>query len=240
MITQAVILSGGRGERLGKLTEKTPKPLLPVAGKPFLEHIIERLRSYGIRNLLLSVGYLSDRIIDHFGDGANMSVSITYAVEDEPAGTGGALLLARDQLDEAFLVLNGDTLFDIDYTDLVTLYRMENGRAAIALREVEDARGYGTVSLQNYRINGFYEKGRSGPGTVNGGIYVLGRDCVDEIEAVPSSLEEDLFPSLASKGVLVGKTYGGFFIDIGIPERYRQAEILLPGGKNSRRHAATT
>lgn len=228
MLRQAVVLAGGLGTRLGELTRSTPKPLLPVGGRPFLEYVVWNLRRHGITKLVFCVGYLADRIVDHFGDGRHFGVSIDYVVEREPAGTGGALLLARPRLDETFLVVNGDTLLDLNYLDLGLLLKQSGAMAAMALRFLPDTGRYGRVHLNGHLVASFAEKAGSGPGAVNGGVYVMRRDALNGLPGVPCSLERDLFPLLAGSGRLAGRIYDGFFIDIGVPESLREADVLVP------------
>lgn len=228
VLRQAVILAGGLGTRLGELTRKIPKPLLSVGGRPFLEYVVWNLRRYGITKLVFCVGYLADDIVSHFGDGSRFGVSIDYIVEQEPAGTGGALLLAKHRLDEMFLVLNGDTIFDINYFDLGLLMKNSKAAAVMALRSLQDTGRYGNVCLKRHLIKGFLEKASNGPGVVNGGVYVLRREVLESLPGAPCSLEKDLFPSLAQTECLAGRVYNGFFIDIGVPESLREGEILIP------------
>lgn len=231
---QAVILAGGLGTRLGALTRETPKPLLPVAGKPFLDYLLWNLKRHGFERVLFLLGYKAMRIIEHYGSGAGHGLAddaqrstrleVEYAVETEPMGTGGALRLAKDYLDERFLLLNGDTLLDFNYLDLALL----EGPAAVALRRVPDTARYGRVRLEGNRIIGFGEKGGKGPGLINGGVYVLSRSAVELLPEGVSSLERDLFPRLVERGELLGKPYEGFFLDIGLPEAYTEAQKALP------------
>jgi D-glycero-D-manno-heptose 1,7-bisphosphate phosphatase len=178
--------------------------------------------------LVFSLGYLAQRVIDHFGDGSRFGVAIDYVVEPRPAGTGGALLLAASRLEDAFLVVNGDTLFDLNYLDLGLLLEATAAAATIALRYLPDTGRYGKVYVQGNRITGFAEKAGGGPGAVNGGVYALRREVLEALPGVPCSLELDLFPLLAQAGRLAGRVYGGFFIDIGVPESLREAEAAVP------------
>ena len=215
------------GTRLGEITINTPKPLVCVGGRPFLEYILWNLGRHGIEEIIFSVGYIGDKIIEHFGDGRRFGVCIEYVVEQEPAGTGGALKLANDKLDKVFLVLNGDTLFDINYLDLALLQYRTASLGSIALRRVAASSSYGSVSLEGEHLTGFFEKAESGPGIISGGVYVLQRKTLDHLPSGPSSFEHDLFPVLAGSGQLTGKVYKGFFIDIGLPETLEQANSEL-------------
>lgn len=228
MLTQAVVLAGGRGTGLGEFTRSTPKPLLPVGGRPFLEYLVWNLRRHGITKLVFCVGYLAERIMEYFGDGSRFGVGIDYVVEREPAGTGGALLLARPRLDEEFLVVNGDTLLELNYLDLGLLLEETGAAAAMALRLVPDAGPFGCVCLEGSLVAGFAEKVDGGPGLVSGGVYALRRAALEALPGVPSALERDLFPTLAVAGSLVGRVYGGFFVDIGVPESLREAQSAVP------------
>lgn len=228
MLNQALILAGGFGTRLGELTRRVPKPMLPVGGRPFLEYIVWNLKRYSITRLLFSVGYLAEQIVRHFGDGNRYGVSIEYVIEREPAGTGGALLLAMPKLEDVFLVVNGDTLFDLNYLDLALLMDIDTAAAAMALRYVEDIGRYGEVRLAGKTIAGFNEKAGRGYGLVNGGVYVIRREALKKLSTVPCSLEKDFFPLLASGGQLKGKAYEGFFIDIGLKESLGEADITVP------------
>lgn len=228
MMTQAVILAGGLGKRLGKLTRSTPKPLLPVGGRPFLEYLVWNLRRHGITKVVFCVGYLAEKIKDHFGDGRRFGVSIDYVVEREPAGTGGALLLAQPLLKENFLVVNGDTLFDFNYLDLGLFLEESRSAAAMALCFLSDAGRYGRVRLEECVVKGFAEKAGGGPGAVNAGVYAVKKEVLAWLPGVPSSLETELFPLLAGSGYLAGRIYGGFFIDIGVPESLREADAAVP------------
>lgn len=230
IIRQAVVLVGGRGTRLGALTEEVPKPMLRVGGRPFLEYQVAWLRAQGVTRILFCTGYLSVVVEQHFGNGQKFSVQTDYSVEAEPAGTGGCLRLAQAKLEDCFYALNGDTIFECDLHGLAAKVEA-NPRVlgCLALREVADTSRYGSIELEQDQIRRFVEKGRSGRGWINGGIYCLRRAAVDLLPVGPSSMEGDLFPSLAAGGQLLGQPSAGYFIDIGLPETLGQAQGELPG-----------
>jgi D-glycero-D-manno-heptose 1,7-bisphosphate phosphatase len=227
MLKQALILAGGLGTRLGVLTQAMPKPMLPVAGRPFLEHVIFNLRRHGLDKIVLSVGHLADRVMDHFGDGGSLGVSITYSREISPLGTGGGLRHALPMLGDSFLVLNGDTLFDCNYLDMARLLG-NDVLAVLGLRHVEDASRYGSVHLEGGRVLGFHEKSRTGAGLVSGGVYAFTRQAAELLPLGASSIETGLFPLLAQRGFLAAKAYRAYFIDIGLPSTLSQADTAIP------------
>jgi D-glycero-D-manno-heptose 1,7-bisphosphate phosphatase len=229
---QAAVLVGGLGTRLGELAQRTPKPLLPVAGRPFLAWLLDNLDRFGFGSILLLAGHQSEQVSE-FTRHWTGRASISCLVEAEPLGTGGALHNARDHLQDEFLFLNGDTLFDFNYLDLpARASRASVG--AIALRRVADASRFGTVSVEDEVVSRFVEKGVSGPGLINGGVYYLHR-CIIDRTAAKSSLEKDVFPALPPQS-LAGISYDGFFIDIGIAEDYSRAQMEIP--QHFRRPAA--
>jgi D-glycero-D-manno-heptose 1,7-bisphosphate phosphatase len=230
---QCVILVGGLGTRLGALTRDLPKPMIDVAGRPFLEYLLHEVGRHGFRRVVLLAGYQAQRLIARFPQRCQISsdieLDLTHIVEPEPAGTAGALVHAAAVLDEEFLLLNGDSLFDFNLLDLLS--QPVNGRwlAKLALRKIPDASRYGTVTLSQSRIVHFAERPeRSGPGVINGGAYWLKREILQLIERTPCSLERDIFPILAQRGVCLGQPYSGFFIDIGVPEDLARAQSCLP------------
>lgn len=223
MLRQAVILVGGQGTRLGVLTKQTPKPMLPVAGIPFLEYLIWNLARHGIEDIILSCGYLGEQIVAHFQNREAGGPSIRCFVEPQPLGTGGALRFLQAELQPNFFLLNGDSLFDINYLDL-TLQK-ENSGAVIALRYVENASRYGRVETDGEQVVQFLEKmPEPQPGLINAGIYWMDRRLVERLPEGVSSLEQQLFPQLVAEGLLFGKKYDGYFIDIGIPADYQRAD----------------
>jgi D-glycero-D-manno-heptose 1,7-bisphosphate phosphatase len=225
-IRQAVVLAGGLGTRLGSLTRTTPKPLLDVAGRPFLEYVVWNLRRQGVRRLLLSIGYLYQAIRDHFGDGSDFGVEVDYAIEHEPAGTGGALRVAASKLEAAFFLLNGDTLFDVNLYDLAM--GLGDSVCALALRRMEDGTRYGSISLDGEgHVVEFKEK-LGGQGLINGGVYAVRREILDAVPSGSCSIEEDVFPALATQKRLAGRVYDAYFLDIGLPETLSQAQVDLP------------
>ena len=233
MLKQAIILAGGLGTRLGAISKNTPKPLLEVNGRPFLDHIILNIREQGVEKIILSVGYLAEQIISYFGDGASLNVDIEYVIETAPAGTGGALILSKDKMDDNFFVLNGDTIFDIDYNDLARLHMEEKAMATIALREVDDSTRYGNVGMEGNKVISYAEKKQLGRDMINGGIYAMQKEAIIYLPSLPCSLENDLFPVLITKKLLSGKLYDGFFLDIGIPDAFKKADHLISRWQNS-------
>jgi NDP-sugar pyrophosphorylase family protein len=234
-ITQAVILVGGRGTRLGQITATIPKPMLPVGGKPFLDYQMWFLSKSGITEVVLCVGHLSSIVEARYGVTSPFGLRVLFSRESSPAGTGGALALARSQLDEMFFVLNGDTILDLELGSLASVLASDSvAFGAVALRNVSDARRYGKVSMEQGRITGFAEKSIDGPGLINGGVYCLKQCALDFLPSPPCSLEKDLFPYLASERRLVGMPCDGYFIDIGIPETLARAENELPTWLNAR------
>ncbi len=229
---QAVILIGGLGTRLGTLVEQTPKPLLPVAGKPFLDYLLQNLSRHGFTRILLLAGYKAEVVKAYYGPDSDAAkrfgLSITVMVEESPLGTGGALLAAQENLTENFLLLNGDSLFDFNYLDLILPLPNEGSPPLItmALRHVEDARRYGLVETDDkQRITAFREKPKKcQAGLVNAGVYWVNRAILNWIPQGKVSLEQDIFPKIVQQGRLRAKTYVGFFIDIGIPEDLAHAD----------------
>jgi NDP-sugar pyrophosphorylase family protein len=232
MSTQALILAGGIGSRLGDLTALTPKPVLDVAGRPFLAYLLWNLKRHGITRIILSVGYRSDTIMKIVGDGSMYGVEITYVIEPERLGTGGGVRFAADHLDDEFLVLNGDTLFDFNYLDL-QCHMQDESLAVIALRRVDDVFRYGSILLEDGKIRAFGEKAKSGEGIINGGVYLLKKPVLDFLPEGASSLERDLFPKLAATAQLGGIVYSGYFLDIGLPATFLKAQTELPAWKQT-------
>src|SRR6202167_2092810 len=224
---QAVILAGGKGTRLGAIGEGSPKPLIDVGGRPFIQYLIENLRRFGIAEIVLLVGPFARDFAARLGDGVAMGVRLIHVSEDPAAGTAGALLRAAQHLAPEFLLLNGDSYFDVNLLDLAVRAQRRSALAALALARVDDVGRFGNVSLSGDSITSFSEKTAAGPRLINGGVYWLKRALLVEIGASPASLERDVLPRLAARGVLLGFVYPGRFIDIGTPEDLARARDLL-------------
>ncbi len=225
-VEQAVFLVGGRGTRLGALTHHTPKPLLKVGSAPFLETLLNEAARHGFREILLLAGHLAE-IVRHYDGLMIRDCRLKVLVEPSEAGTAGALHFARPHLAERFLLANGDSFFDINLLALT----QDTGAAPVArlaLRLVEDAGRYGRVEVKGDRITSFREKGDSGAGLINAGIYVLQKSVIDRISTLPASIEKDIFPQLAELGLVEGRVFDGAFIDIGIPDDFARAQTLIP------------
>jgi D-glycero-D-manno-heptose 1,7-bisphosphate phosphatase len=219
---------------LGALTESLPKPLLSVGGRPFLSFLIDALARQGFNDILLLAGYQGPLVAEFAQHYTRPNLSVRCLVEDEPLGTGGALRHAESYLADQFVLLNGDTVFDINLNDLVTP-PLDKAVARIALRRVSDTSRFGRVVLDCDKVLAMREKGFSGEGLINGGIYFLARAAMELQPAGGSSLERDLFPRLIAVGHLEGREYSGFFLDIGIPADFEAAQSLVPA--NLRRPA---
>jgi histidinol-phosphate phosphatase family protein len=231
---QCVILAGGLGTRLGALTATTPKPMLPVAGRPFLEHLIDEISRYGINRFLILVGHLGDCISDHFSrpfhghDGTSLSIRVMK--EPEPLGTAGGLKLFAENLDEHFLILNGDSYLDFNILRLVCPPLDDGSAIRIAVRREENPGRYGTVVVSGERVLYFAEKrADSGPGLINAGIYLVAKEEVLPVIAdTPCSMEVDVIPRLVETGRVEARPFDGSFIDIGVPSEYERAQTLFP------------
>jgi len=226
-----VILAGGLGTRLRSLLGDVPKALAPVAGRPFLEYLLQRLERQGYRHVVLAAGHGADKLQLHLGDGRRWGLEIEYSIEPQPLGTAGALRLATHGRDaRRWLVFNGDSLLDMSLPEFVTAHEARGALASLALIRVGDTARYGTVELgADGAIASFREKSIvGGPGLINGGVYVLERGVLDAVpDASFASLELDVLPTLVGRG-LYGVDYGdALFIDIGVPDDYRRAQALL-------------
>ncbi|MBF0333771.1 MAG: nucleotidyltransferase family protein [Alphaproteobacteria bacterium] len=228
MTEQCLILVGGRGTRLGALTDTTPKPLIPVAGRPFLDWLIERLAGFGITEIVLLAGYLGERFVERYEGKRIGGAALRCVIETAPAGTGGALA-SVPELAETFFMMNGDSLFDVDLAALAALPAEGDWLGKLALRRLEDTSRSGLVTVEGERIVGFAERGGAHPGLINGGVYLLRRAILDHVGPPPCSIERDVFPGLAEQGRLWGKAFDGYFIDIGVPADLARAQTEIPG-----------
>jgi NDP-mannose synthase len=233
---RAVILAGGKGTRLGPFTTILPKPLLPIGERAILELLVEQLRVHGYTRLTLAVGYLSQLIEAVFGDGSAYGVSIEYHYEDEPLGTAGALAGVRE-LDEPFLMLNGDVITTLDFAELMTVHVESGSALTIATQvrratidfgviEVESGNGNGDGSLQN--VTGYLEK-PSSEHAVSMGVYAVSPSLLRLIR--PGAFLD--FPDLVLRALAAGERvtsyrYDGLWLDIGRHEDYEQAISAEP------------
>jgi mannose-1-phosphate guanylyltransferase len=232
---QALILAGGEGTRLRPLTSTVPKPVVPLANRPFISFMIDWLRHHGVDDVVLSCGFLAEGVRRVLGDGESLGVRIRYVEEPTPLGTGGALRFAGDLLDDRFFMLNGDVLTDIDLSGQLAQHEQTAARATIALIEVEDPSAYGLVTLNaDLSLREFLEKpsaDQNGAHLVNAGAYVIEHSVLDEM-AEPGtniSIERDVFPTLVGRG-LFGFVGEGYWLDIGTPDRYLQGTFDILEG----------
>jgi D-glycero-alpha-D-manno-heptose 1-phosphate guanylyltransferase len=226
---EAIVLAGGLGTRLRSAVPDLPKALAPVCGRPFLEILLSSLADKGCSRVVLSLGYLADRVRDHFGP-RFAGIELAYEVESTPLGTGGAVrrALARCNADHV-LVLNGDTYLDLEIEKVESRWQQSRHPIIIA-REVEDTFRYGRLVTAGEQLVGFTEKGVSGRGLINAGHYVLSQDIARLFPAAEAfSLESDFLVKAADACPFEVFTTRGQFIDIGVPEDYRLAQSeLLP------------
>jgi len=220
-----VVLVGGFGTRLRPLTDHTPKAMLPVANRPFLEHQLEHLASHGIDRVILACGYRPDALRAHFRD------RVEYVVEDEPLGTAGAIAHAARGVEETFVACNGDVLTDLDVTALVGLHRDRRARLTLALHAVDDPSRYGVVeTAADGAVTRFVEKpppGAAGADTINAGTYVIEPEVLADVPPGRAvSIEQEVFPTLIGRG-LYAQVQAGRWIDIGTPESYLAANVQL-------------
>ncbi len=230
---QALILAGGLGTRLRSVVSDRPKPMAFVGGIPFLERLIRRLASQGVEEVILCVGYLWERILEAFGEGKDLGVTLRYSVEETPLGTAGALKKAEALISGTFFVLNGDTFLEVNLRALQNFHREKKALGTLTVVPMENAGRYGSVQLDSTgRIRGFLEKGLVStclPCWINGGVYVFERALLRWVpEGRPVSLERETLPALiAADGPLYGYESRGYFIDIGTPEHYARAQKEL-------------
>ena len=222
---KALILVGGQGIRLRPITYELPKPMIPFQNRTLLEHLLDLFKKYGITDIILAVGYLKEKIKKHFGDGSAFGVHITYIEEDQPLGTAGALMLAKNYLNETFIVSNGDELKDINISEMYELHKKSKAKATIALTTVNDPSAYGVARLSGHRILEFVEKPKSNPPSnlINSGFYILEPEVFNYIPKGFAMLEKDVFPKLAGEGALTGYPFSGQWYDTGNMERYEKA-----------------
>ncbi len=225
---KAFILAGGLGTRLRPLTYEIAKLMIPIHGKPILEHWIELFRKHNVQEIILSIGYKASQFMRYFGDGSKFGVRLRYIIEEKPLGTAGSLRLAKNLLRERFYMCNGDNLFsDMDLATLYNFHTSKGMLATIALKEVEDITGYGVVNLEEYKIKRFVEKplAHEAPSKlINSGLYVLEPSVIDLIpEGRAVSIEREIWPVLASREQLAGFLFQGQWFPTDTWERYEKA-----------------
>lgn len=234
---KAVILVGGQATRLIPLTHRTPKAMVPVVNTPFLEHVIRHLARHHVEDIILAQGHLAKPMEGYLGDGSQFGVRLSYAVEDRPLGTAGAVKYAAGSLDGTFLVMNGDIFTDLDISAMIAFHRQRNARATIALTPVNDPSAYGLIETNpEQRVLNFLEKPQENEITtnmINAGTYVLEPDILNNIPpSVKFSFERDVFPQLLTAGELVAAyPSAAYWIDIGTPAKYAQLHWDLLDGK---------
>lgn len=227
MTDEAIILAGGLGTRLQSIVSDVPKPMAPIHGRPFLEVLLTFLAQQNFKHVILALGYKSDIIIDHFGDHF-CGIKISYVIEKEKLGTGGAIRLAMEKAKRPFFfVLNGDSFIHFNRNDIVA--HLQNYKSPIIIGyKVPDTFRYGRIEYNDTHILQYCEKGISGEGVISSGVYVLPKDILGIFELnSPFSVEEDVFMKITPNNNFDLLLCDGPFIDIGIPEDYYRAQILL-------------
>jgi D-glycero-alpha-D-manno-heptose 1-phosphate guanylyltransferase len=230
-VTTAIILAGGMGTRLRSVVPDLPKPMAPISGRPFIEYQLDYWIDQGVDRFVVSVGYKKEVIMNHFGS-SYRSVPLIYAIEEEPLGTGGGLLLASQGLGEPFLVVNGDTFFEVNLAQLLKFHSDHSADWTFSLFRTSEVGRYMGIEV---KTNGYIDSLKSGTREMgrlaNGGVYLVNPSVLANKSFIPGSklsLEDDLLPALLAHGCkLFGLEFLGVFIDIGIPEDYFRATTVL-------------
>jgi len=230
MITEAIVLAGGLGTRLRSKVHQLPKCMAPVAGIPFIDYVIGNLEKGGIQRFVFAVGYLSEPLVKHILSKWSDKIECIFSKEEEPLGTGGAVLQASKYIkNEDFIVCNGDTLFDIDIVELYQFHLNKNAFISVALKHMQNFERYGTVTLnENENIIAFHEKKHMVDGLINAGIYILHLEKWTNMNLpFKFSFETEILEKEVTRRSLYGKIFHDYFIDIGIPEDFLKAQTEL-------------
>ncbi len=234
---KAVLLVGGEGTRLRPLTYTSPKALVPIGNVPFLERQLTWLAGHGVDEVVLSMGYLPEPFREHFPDGRFGDVRLRYAVETVPLGTAGGIRFAAEGIDERFVVCNGDVLTTLDLTRMVEFHEARDAEASIYLCEVDDPSAFGVVPTRDDgEVVGFIEKpprDQAPTNRINAGVYVLEPSVLDRIPPrINVSIERETFPRMVeSRKALYAFHWPGYWLDIGTPEKYLQANLDVVAGR---------
>ena len=228
---RAVVMAGGEGTRLRPLTSNQPKPMVPIVGKPCMEHILELLRRHELTDVVVTLAFMPQAIRSYFGDGESLSMDISYSVEESPLGTAGSVKQAVGEGDDTILVISGDALCDIDLTSLIEFHRDRKAAVTIALKSVENPLEFGiVVTDEDGRIERFLEKpswGQVFSDTINTGIYVIEPEVLKHVPAdEPHDFSKELFPLLLEMGrPLYGYVADGYWQDVGDLGQFAQANF---------------
>ncbi len=236
---KAVVMAGGEGSRLRPLTIRRPKPMVPIVGKPVMEHILNLLKRHGITEIVITVQYLASNIEDYFGNGSQFGMRITYSREDVPLGTAGSVKNAEEQLTEPFLVISGDALTDYNLKDIIEYHQEKKALATLTLAHVHNPLEYGVIiTNEEGHITQFLEKpswGEVFSDTINTGIYVLDPAIFAYFEKDKLfDFSQELFPMMLKKGdPIYGYIASGYWCDVGnLPEYMRANADVLQGHVN--------
>ncbi|MCF7860646.1 NTP transferase domain-containing protein [Candidatus Woesearchaeota archaeon] len=227
--TKAIILAGGLGTNINKNSE-IPKALIPLKGRTVTEFVFDQLKKYGIKEVIMAVGHMKDKIKEYFGDGHQFGMKILYLEEDDNLGTAGPLKLGKHLLDEPFIVTCSDIVFDIDIEEMFRLHKAKNALATVALTTIDDPYNFGVANLSGSNILEFIEKppkDSSMTKMISAGFYIIEPIVLDLIPKGHTTLEKDIFPKLAADKKLIGYPFSGYWFDTSIPEYYKAAKELL-------------
>jgi len=224
-MNEAIILAGGLGTRLRSVVQELPKSLAPINDKPFLEYLLDYLINQGIEQFIFSVGYKSSHIEQHFGNNFK-NCMITYAIEEEPLGTGGGIKFAMEKVNnEHALVVNGDTIFLVNVKELFDFHTTQNADVSLALKPLKAFDRYGSVEIENDQIASFKEKQFVDEGVINGGVYLFNKSVFSQFDLPEKfSIEKDFFENFANELSLGAFVTDQYFLDIGIPEDFEKAQ----------------
>lgn len=223
---ECIVLAGGFGTRLQSVVKDVPKCMAEVAGKPFLHYIFDFLREQDVSHIILSLGYKSEVVVDWLSDN-NFPFRVSYVIEQEPLGTGGAIKYAMTKaLSDSVFVMNGDTFFYVNFTPFSDFHIENKADISLALKPMSDFDRYGAVELQNNKIIRFNEKSYCKSGLINGGVYLINKSLMDVLDLPDKfSFEKDVLENTKLNLSILGYESDSYFIDIGIPSDFAQANI---------------
>ena len=222
---EAIVLAGGFGTRLRHVVPNVPKPMAPVCGKPFLEYILNYLNNSGITRVIMATGYKHE-VIEQYFHRQYKNIELCYSVEDTPLFTGGAIKKALQDCDEPYVyVINGDTFFDVNLDAMYQFHVQQNSDLTIAIKYLKQFERYGTLALDDSRITGFREKQKTEAGYINGGIYLMRKNLLEQMMEEKFSFESDFMEKQVNELFFTAFESKGYFIDIGVPEDYAKAQV---------------